>query len=92
MRPVWGRELPVPAIIRRGGSRGWIAALVAGAILGGVSVVPPVLLSRQAAFVLLAVLLGVIGSVDLGFALLPVVALVNDVPHLLAASYLGHAT
>ena len=66
MRPMWGGELPVPAIIRRGRSRGSIAALVAGAILGGVSVVPPVLLSRQAAFVLLAVL-GMIGSVYRGF-------------------------
>ena len=70
IRPVWGGELPVLAIIRRGGRRGWIAAVVAGATLGGVSAVPPVLLSRHAAFVLMAVMPGVIGSIYLGSAVM----------------------
>lgn len=102
----------VPPIIREGGRRGWVAALVAGAVLGGLTLIPPTFLSRQAAFVFLAILLGMIGSVYLGFALvdgrmgifrieyvglliffvLPIVALVNDLPLLLAAGYVGHAT
>lgn len=105
------REFPVPAIMRQGGTRGWIAAFAVGVILGGVALIVPALLSAPAAFVLLAVLLGMIGSVYLGFALmdgrivlfgveyvglviffaLPVVALVNDLPVLLAAGYIGHA-
>lgn len=104
-------EFPVPAVMRRSGTGGWIAAFVVGVILGGVALVVPVLLSPPVAFVVLAVLLGMIGSVYLGFALMdgrialfgveyvgliiffavPVVALVNDLPVLLAAGYIGHA-
>ena len=108
-----GRETSgiVPPIIREGGRRGWIASLVAGVVLGGLTLIPPIFLSREAAFVFLAILLGMIGSVYLGFALmdgrmgifrieyvglvvffvLPLVALVNDLPLLLAAGYVGHA-
>lgn len=105
------RELPLPQVIREGGTRGWWTALAAGALLGGVTLVVPILLSREAAFGFLAILLGMIGSVYLGFALadgrlgsfraeyvgiltfttLAVVSLVNDLPVLLAAGYLGHA-
>lgn len=104
-------QLPIPRVIREGGRRGWMAALATGVVLGGFSIVPPILLSEGAAFAYLAVLLGMIGSVYLGFALsdgraaifrieyvgivlflvLPVVALVNALPLLLAAGYVGHA-
>jgi hypothetical protein len=106
-----GRTLPLPKVILEGGRRGYLAAVVAGAILGAFTLVPTILLSDRAAFAFLAVLLGMIGSVYLGFALtdgrakifqieyvglvlflvLPVVALVQNLPVVLAAGYLGHA-
>jgi hypothetical protein len=63
------RELPLPAAIARGGRRGWLAALVAGVLFAGVTLIIPSLLSRDAAFGLLAILLGMIASVYLGYAL-----------------------
>ena len=63
------RELPLPAAITRGGRSGWVTALVAGAILGGITLIIPTLLSRDSAFGLLAILLGMIASVYLGYAL-----------------------
>ena len=63
------REVPLPAAITRGGRRGWLAALVAGVIFGGVTLLVPSLLSRDTAFGLLAILLGMIASVYLGYAL-----------------------
>jgi hypothetical protein len=63
------RELPLPAAISRGGRSGWLAALVAGVIFGGVTLIIPSLLARDTAFGLLAILLGMIASVYLGYAL-----------------------
>lgn len=63
------RALPIPAAITRGGRSGWLAALVAGAIFAGVTLVIPSLLARDTAFGLLAILLGMITSVYLGYAL-----------------------
>lgn len=63
------RQLPLPAAITRGGMSGWLAATVAGAVLGGFTLIVPALLSRRAAFGLLAILLGMIASVYLGYAL-----------------------
>jgi hypothetical protein len=63
------RELPLPAAITRGGRSGWLAALAAGVILGAVTLIVPGLLSRDAAFGLLAILLGMIACVYLGYAL-----------------------
>jgi hypothetical protein len=63
------RELPLPAAITRGGRSGWLAALVAGVIFAGVTLLIPSLLSRDTAFGLLAILLGMIASVYLGYAL-----------------------
>jgi hypothetical protein len=63
------RELPLPAAITQGGRSGWLAALAAGVIFGGVTLVIPSLLSRDTAFGLLAILLGMIASVYLGYAL-----------------------
>jgi hypothetical protein len=63
------RGLPLPAAITRGGRNGWLAALVAGVIFGGVTLLIPSLLSRDTAFGLLAILLGMIASVYLGYAL-----------------------
>ena len=63
------RELPLPATITQGGRSGWLAALVAGVILGGVTLLIPSLLPRDTAFGLLAILLGMIASVYLGYAL-----------------------
>jgi hypothetical protein len=63
------RTLPLPASITRGGRSGWLAALVAGVIFGGVTLIIPSLLSRDTAFGLLAILLGMIASVYLGYAL-----------------------
>jgi hypothetical protein len=63
------RELHLPAAITRGGRSGWLAALVAGVIFAGVTLVIPSLLSRDTAFGLLAILLGMIASVYLGYAL-----------------------
>ena len=63
------RALPLPAAITRGGRSGWLAALVAGVIFAGVTLIIPSLLSRDTAFGLLAILLGMIASVYLGYAL-----------------------
>lgn len=63
------RELPLPAAVSRGGRSGWLSALVAGVIFGGVTLLIPSLLSRDTAFGLLAILLGMIASVYLGYAL-----------------------
>jgi hypothetical protein len=63
------RTLPLPAAITRGGRSGWLAALVAGVIFGGVTLIIPSLLSADTAFGLLAILLGMIASVYLGYAL-----------------------
>jgi hypothetical protein len=63
------RELPLPAAITRGGRSGWLAALVAGVVFGGVTLIIPSLLARDTAFGLLAILLGMIASVYLGYAL-----------------------
>jgi hypothetical protein len=63
------RALPLPAAITRGGRSGWLAALAAGVILGGVTLLIPSLLARDTAFGLLAILLGMIASVYLGYAL-----------------------
>jgi hypothetical protein len=63
------RELTLPAAITRGGRSGWLAALVAGTVLGGATLLIPSLLSRDTAFGLLAILLGMIASVYLGYAL-----------------------
>jgi hypothetical protein len=62
-------ELPLPAAITRGGRSGWLAALAAGVIFGGITLIIPSLLSRDTAFGLLAILLGMIASVYLGYAL-----------------------
>src|SRR5512133_770693 len=63
------RELALPAAIARGGRSGWLAALVAGTGLGGATLLIPSLLSADIAFGLLAILLGMIASVYLGYAL-----------------------
>jgi hypothetical protein len=63
------RTLPLPAAITRGGNSGWLAALVAGVIFGGATLIIPSLLARDTAFGLLAILLGMIASVYLGYAL-----------------------
>lgn len=63
------RQMPLPRVILDGGRRGWTAALIAGAALGGVGLVVPALLSDRDAFGFFAVFLGVIAGVYLGFAL-----------------------
>jgi hypothetical protein len=63
------RSLPLPAAITRGGRSGWLAALAAGVIFGGATLVIPSLLAADIAFGLLAILLGMIASVYLGYAL-----------------------
>jgi hypothetical protein len=63
------RELPLPAAITRGGRSGWLAALVTGVIFAGATLIIPSLLSADTAFGLLAILLGMIASVYLGYAL-----------------------
>lgn len=63
---------PVTALSRvvaGGGRRGWIAVLAGGIITGGVTLVVPALLSRTDALGFLAILLGAIGAVYLGFVL-----------------------
>jgi hypothetical protein len=64
-----GGALPIPRVIAQGGRRGWIAAVIAGALLGGATLVVPAFLSREDAFGFLAILLGMIGAVYLGFVL-----------------------
>ena len=49
------RQLPLPRVIREGGRRGWIGALIEGAVLGGVGLVLPVFLSDKDAFAFFAV-------------------------------------
>lgn len=61
--------LPLPRVVAQGGRRGWIAAVVAGVTFGGVTLVVPALLPRDDALGFLAILLGAIGAVYLGFVL-----------------------
>jgi hypothetical protein len=61
--------LALPRAITQGGQRGWITALVAGAAFGGLTLVIPALLTRDDALGFLAILLGAIGAVYLGFVL-----------------------
>jgi hypothetical protein len=62
-------QLRLPRFIAHGGRQGWIAALGAGALLAAPTLVLVSLLSRDTAFGFLAILLGMIASVYLGFAL-----------------------
>lgn len=62
------RPGPAP-LVAQGGRRGWITALIAAAILGGGTLVVPALLSRRDALGFLAILLGAIGAVYIGFVL-----------------------
>ena len=62
-------ELPLPLAVRRGGRQGWATAVAAGGVLGAITLMVPALLSRQAGFGFLAILLGAIAAVYLGFAL-----------------------
>ena len=57
-------------VIERGARSGWVAAVVAGAILAGITLIVPILLDDSDALAFLAVLLGLIGGVYLGFALM----------------------
>jgi hypothetical protein len=63
------RPLRLPAVLDRGGGRGWGGVVVAGAVLGGATLVIPALFGDDVAFGFLAVLLGMIAGVYLGFAL-----------------------
>ena len=63
------RQLWLPRVVQEGGRRGWVAALVGGALLGGASLVLPALLSDADAFSFFAVFMGIVGGVYLGFAL-----------------------
>jgi hypothetical protein len=67
--PEQGRELALPGVIAQGGRRGWTAALVAGVLFGGVTLIIPALLSREDALGFLAILLAMIGAVYLAFVL-----------------------
>lgn len=51
------------------GPYGWVVALAAGAVLGGVTLIIPALLSDRDAFSFLAVLLALIAGVYLGYAI-----------------------
>jgi hypothetical protein len=63
------RTLALPRVVAQGGRRGWIAALVAGVVFGAAVLVIPALLSADDALAFLAILLGEIGAVYLGFVL-----------------------
>jgi hypothetical protein len=63
------QELRLPTFMSQGGFRGWIAVVGAGAVLAVPTLVVTSLLSSDAAFGFLAILLGMIASVYLGFAL-----------------------
>lgn len=63
------QQLRVPRLIARGGASGWVFASFAGAILAAVTLVIPISLDDRAAFGFLAILLGMIAAVYLGFAL-----------------------
>jgi hypothetical protein len=63
------RQLQLPAALDVGTRGGWLAVLALGALLGALTLVVPILLSTDHAFGFLAVLLGMIAGVYLGFAL-----------------------
>jgi hypothetical protein len=63
------RKLPLPRVVSQGGRRGWIGALVEGAVLGGLALILPAFLSDKDAFAFFAVFLGMVAGVYLGFAL-----------------------
>lgn len=62
-------QLRVPRLVAQGGVRGWLAAVVAGVVLAAATLVVPALLDERGAFGFLAILLGMIAAVYLGFAL-----------------------
>ena len=64
------RRLPLPRVLSDGGRSGWVAALVAGVVLGGLALLVPSLLDGEDAYGFLAILLGMIGAVYLGFVLI----------------------
>jgi hypothetical protein len=63
------RPLPLPRVVAQGGRSGWVGALIEGALIGGVALILPMLLSDRDAFAFFAVFLGMIAGVYLGFAL-----------------------
>ena len=63
------QRLPIPAAIAEGGAPAWLITVVAGAALGAMTLVIPSLLDADDAFGFLAILLGMIAGVYLGFAL-----------------------
>jgi hypothetical protein len=63
------RQLPLPRVILEGGRRGWIGALIEGAVIGAVALILPALMSDKDAFAFFAVFLGTVAGVYLGFAL-----------------------
>jgi hypothetical protein len=64
-----GQQLRLPSFIAEGGRRGWLATVAAGGVLAVPTLVLASLLSRDTAFGFLSILLGMIASVYLGFAL-----------------------
>ncbi len=73
----------LPRAVLDGGRRGWLTALGLGAVLGLVGLVLPALLPRADALAFLAVFLGMVAGVYLGFAL------VDGRPSIFGAEYLG---
>ena len=63
------RRLWLPRAVEEGGRRGWLAALVFGAVLGAFGLILPAFLSASDAFAFFAVFLGMIAGVYLGYAL-----------------------
>jgi hypothetical protein len=68
--PASARQLSLPRAIAGGSRRGWIAALLAGVVFGGATLLIPMLLPADDALGFLAILLGEIGAVYLGFVLM----------------------
>jgi hypothetical protein len=63
------QQLRLPRFVADGGRRGWLAVVGAGGALAVPTLVVASLLSHDTAFGFLAILLGMIASVYLGFAL-----------------------
>jgi hypothetical protein len=67
--PAPSQDLTPPRIIAQGGRRGWIAALGGGVLFGAATLIIPAPLPTGDALGFLAILLGEIGAVYLGFVL-----------------------
>ena len=68
-QPVSERLIPIPRVVNEGGRRGFLVAILVGAALAVPFLIVPAFFSDEVVLNFFGVLLGVVASVYLGFAL-----------------------